>query len=285
MEHPEILLIDKPAGMTSFDVVYKVRRTLNPKPPKKPQNPESKRTHGVDTQLDTTESVDGDVLTSTVTDTATGVTKLSTAPWVRLKVGHAGTLDPLATGLMIIGIGKGTKKLTELVKLDKEYIAEVRIGESRTTGDLEGEITAEKNAVAIPVEEIEAAVASLVGTLRLPVSAYSAIKIDGKPMYKRAREAEKKGEVVTDVPMRNMVVYEAEVVAVENTIIYDSEENKHDRMVVVVRFSVASGVYVRSLGEELGKRLGYPATLQNLRRTKVGEFTIKEAQSLDELTN
>jgi len=82
-----------------------------------------------------------------------------------------------------------------------------------------------------------------------------------------------------------MVVYEAEVVAVENTIIYDSEENKHDRMVVVVRFSVASGVYVRSLGEELGKRLGYPATLQNLRRTKVGEFTIKEAQSLDELTN
>lgn len=248
MEHPEILLIDKPSGMTSFDVVYKVRRTLNPKPKK-------------------------DEVSS------------NSEPWVRLRVGHAGTLDPLATGLMIIGIGKGTKKLTELVKLDKEYIAEVRIGEQRTTGDLEGDIIQEKDTESIPAEEVASAVASLVGIIRLPVSAYSAIKIDGKPMYKRAREAEKTGEVVTDVPMRDMVVHEAEIVNIKNIIIRDSEEPEKKRGVVTVRFFVASGVYIRSLGEELGKRLGYPATLQNLQRTKVGDFSIENAQSLDELVN
>ncbi len=246
MEHPEILLIDKPSGMTSFDVVYKVRRALNPKPKKDEVSSDSE-------------------------------------PWVRLRVGHAGTLDPLATGLMIIGVGKGTKKLTELVKLDKEYIAEVRIGESRTTGDLEGDIVQEADVEPIPAEEITSAVASLVGTIRLSVSAYSAIKIDGKPMYKRAREAEKTGEIVTDVPMRDMVVHEAEVVNIKNTIIYDSEEYEKRRVVVTVRFFVASGVYIRSLGEELGKRLGYPATLQNLRRTRVGEFDVKDAQSLKKL--
>jgi len=239
-EYPEILLIDKPSGITSFDVVYQVRRKLNPKPKKDAPSDDSK-------------------------------------PWVRLKVGHAGTLDPLATGLMIVGIGKGTKKLTELVKLDKEYIAEVRIGEKRTTGDLEGEIVEEKEVVEISSEETAVAVDSLVGTLRLPVSAYSAIKKDGKPMYKRAREAEQKGEVVTDVPVRDMTVYEAEVLNIENV-----EIDGKTRVVVTVRFFVASGVYIRSLGEELGNRLGYPATLQNLRRTKVGEFDVKNSQTLDD---
>jgi len=264
MEHPEILLIDKPAGMTSFDVVYQVRRKLNPKLKK-------------------------DEIRS------------GTETWTRLRVGHAGTLDPLATGLMIIGIGKGTKKLTELVKLDKEYIAEVRIGERRTTGDMEGEVIEEKTATSISSKEIDVAVASLVGTLQLPVSAYSAIKKNGTPMYKRAREAEKKGEVVTDVPIRDMTVYEAEVLDIKNiavnrdigevvelkegaevksTTIYRNKESK--RVVVTVRFFVASGVYIRSLGEELGKRLGYPATLQNLRRTKVGKFSIEDAQSLED---
>ena len=94
-------------------------------------------------------------------------------------------------------------------------------------------------------------------------------------MYKRAREAEKKGEVVTDVPVRDMTVYEAELVEVKGTVI-----DTHKRVVVTVRFAVASGVYVRSLGEELGKRLGYPATLQNLRRTKVGDFDVKDAQPI-----
>ena len=214
----EILLIDKPAGKTSMDVIRVLRRKLGIK-----------------------------------------------------KIGHAGTLDPLATGLMLIGIGPGTKKLTELVKLDKEYVAEIRIGERRSTGDLEGVILEEKVVENLSRDAVEAAFASMLGTLNLPVSAYSAIKVDGVAMYKKARQAEKKGEVVEDVPMRDMRVDEAELL---------SYEMGGGRAVASVRFAVGSGTYVRSLAEELGRRLNYPATLQNLRRTKVGEFDIKDAETL-----
>lgn len=215
---PELLLIDKPKGITSMDVIRILRRKLQIK-----------------------------------------------------KIGHAGTLDPLATGLMLVGVGSGTKKLTDLIKLDKEYVAEVRFGESRTTGDLEGDVVAEKDASDITRENVEKELKGMVGTLTLPVSAYSAIKVDGKPMYKRAREAEKTGKTVTEVPMRDMVVYETELLNFESL----------DRAVATVRFKVGSGTYIRSLGEELGKRLGYPAVLQNLRRTKVGEFSIENAEILE----
>lgn len=214
----ELLLIDKPAGKTSMDVIRVLRRKLGIK-----------------------------------------------------KIGHAGTLDPLATGLMLIGIGPGTKKLTELVKLDKEYVAEIRIGERRSTGDLEGTILEEKEVLGLAKETVEQALKSMPGTLTLSVSAYSAIKVDGVPMYKKARQAEKKGEVVDDVPTRDMRVDEAELL---------SYEIGGGRAVVTVRFTVGSGTYVRSLAEELGRRLNYPATLQNLRRTKVGEFDIKDAETL-----
>jgi tRNA pseudouridine55 synthase len=176
---------------------------------------------------------------------------------------------------MLVGVGTGTKKLTELVKLDKGYVAEVRLGESRTTGDLEGEIVAEVAVSDITKEQVETVLKEMVGMLKLPVSAYSAIKKAGVPMYKRARQAEKNGETVTDVPVREMKVIEAELLEVDNLIIYDKQ-----RVVVKVRFLVGSGTYIRSLGEELGKRLGYPATLQALRRTKVGEYRIEDAQLL-----
>ena len=218
-EVPELLLIDKPYGITSFDVIRRLRRTLNIK-----------------------------------------------------KMGHAGTLDPLATGLMIIGVGPGAKKLAGLVKLDKEYVAEVRIGESRTTGDMEGEIVESKKVEGFKTERVAKALATMVGTLELPVSAYSAIKVDGVPMYKRARKAKKTGEVIADVPLRVMRVDEAILV---------SYKIHKEIAVVTVRFKVGSGTYIRSLSEELGRRLGYPATLQNLRRTKVGEFDIKDAQILE----
>ena len=218
-EVPELLLIDKPYGITSFDVIRRLRRKFNIK-----------------------------------------------------KMGHAGTLDPLATGLMIIGVGAGTKKLTELVKLDKEYVAEVRIGESRTTGDLEGDVVESKKVEGLESKTVGVALAAMVGTLELPVSAYSAIKVDGVPMYKRARKAEKTGEVVSEIPLRQMRVDEAVLI---------SYEIHKEWVVVTARFKVGSGTYIRSLAEELGRRLGYPATLQNLRRTKVGEFDIKDAQTLD----
>jgi tRNA pseudouridine55 synthase len=214
----ELLLIDKPKGITSMDVIRHLRRELN----------------------------------------------------VR-KIGHAGTLDPLATGLMLVGVGAGTKRLTELIKLDKEYVAEVRIGESTSTGDLEGKIVNELKVESLKSKEVEITLSGMVGELELPVSAYSAIKVDGVPMYKRARKVEKLGQTVTDLPIRKMKVMEAQLLD------FRLSEN---RAVATICFRVGSGTYIRSLGEELGKRLGYPATLQNLRRTKVGEFNIKDARTL-----
>ncbi len=217
----DILLVDKPKGITSFDVIRRLRRQLGIK-----------------------------------------------------KMGHAGTLDPLATGLMIIGVGSGTKKLTGLVKLDKEYIADVLIGEQRTTGDMEGEVVVVKEVEEVAEilrSKISAVLSDMTGELTLPVSAYSAIKVAGVPMYKRARKAEKKGEVVEEVPMRLMRIDEAELIAVEVG---------GGRAVARIRFVVGSGTYVRSLAEELGRRLSYPATLKDLRRTKVGIFAIEDAAQL-----
>lgn len=215
METPEgIILVDKPRGITSFDVIRRLRKTLG----------------------------------------------------VR-KMGHGGTLDPLATGLMIIGVGEGTKKLAQLIKLPKEYIAEVRVGEKRSTGDLEGEILEEQDVAHLDENVVREILEGMLGTLALPVSPYSAIKKDGVPLYRYARKAEKTGEVV-EVPIRTMQVFESELLSVQ-------EDEK--RVVLTVRFFVGSGTYIRSLAEELGKRLGYPATLQNLRRTKIGEYKVADA--------
>jgi len=197
----------------------------------------------------------------------------------RIKIGHAGTLDPLATGLMIIGVGPGTKRLTDLVKLDKEYLAEVLIGERRSTGDMEGGVLEEKKVeetAEILRSKISASLEDMVGELILPVSAYSAIKVDGVAMYKRARKAEKTGDVVTDVPTRTMKVFEAELFKVEVV---------GERAVATIRFKVGSGTYIRSLAEEIGRKIGYPATLQNLRRIKVGKFDIEMAQQLEDIKN
>jgi tRNA pseudouridine55 synthase len=224
MELPEILLVDKPVGMTSFDVIRVLRKK-------------------------------------------TGIRKF----------GHAGTLDPLASGLMILGVEKGTKRLTEFIKLDKEYIAEIRLGESRITGDLEGAIVEETEVEEVFSEaKLSEVVASLVGTHTLPVSAYSAIKVDGKAMYKRAREAEFTGKTVTDVPVREMVVFKAELMKHHAEVV----EGKK-RYVVQVRFHVASGVYIRSLAVYFGELLGYPATLQSLRRTKIGKYIVENAVTLE----
>ena len=230
-----ILLIDKPSGITSFDVIRNLRRLYSA-------------------------SHNG-----------------SRAP----KLGHAGTLDPLATGLMVLGVGKGTKELSHLVKLDKEYVAEILLGESRTTGDMEGKVVKEcEVAEMFSKENISATLLSMLGTLRLPVSAYSAIKVDGKPMYKRAREAATHGEMVEEVPVRDMTVHEAECLGTEL-----AHVDNRKRQIVKVRFVVGSGTYIRSLAEEFGKRLGgYPACVYSLRRTKVGEFDIKDAHKLEDFS-
>lgn len=215
MTDTNILLIDKPVGITSFDVIRRLRKKLNIK-----------------------------------------------------KMGHAGTLDPLASGLMIIGVNEGTKRLNEYLKLDKEYVTDVLLGKRTKTGDLEGEVVAEQEVGVVTEEEVIDSLSSMVGTLTLPVSAYSAIKQSGVPLYKKARALEKSGQAIDfELPMREMKVYEAELL------------DMSDKM-IRIRFKVGSGTYIRSLGEELGRLLGYPATLASLRRTKVGEFRVEEAEIL-----
>jgi tRNA pseudouridine55 synthase len=217
----EILLIDKPVGISSFDVIRRLRKEKGLPVP---------------------------------------------------KLGHAGTLDPLASGLMIIGVDAGTKKLHDYLKLPKEYVAEILVGESRTTGDMEGEIVEEKPIEEIfSAEKISSILERMIGVLALPVSAYSAIKKDGVPLYKRVRA----GKSIGELPIRNMQVMEAELIEV-NTL----SVNRKNRAVVKVRFYVGSGTYIRSLAEDFGKRLGYPATLKSLRRTKIGEFKIEDARSI-----
>lgn len=220
---PEILLVDKPYGVSSFAVVAATRRQLEVK-----------------------------------------------------KVGHAGTLDPLATGLMVLGIGTGTKKLTELIKLDKEYVAEVRFGEARTTDDMEGEVTEVTDGSVVTKQAVETALKKLVGEIELPVSAYSAIKKNGVPFYKKARKAALHGETLPpeDLPMRLMKVYEAELLQF-------SVDIENNRSVATVRFAVGSGTYIRSLAKALGASLAQVAVLQNLRRTKVGRFVIDDAVSIE----
>ncbi len=223
---PELLLIDKPAGVSSFGVIRELRRR-------------------------------------------TGLRKF----------GHAGTLDPLATGLMLIGVNKGTKLLTNIIGLDKDYEAVIWLGESSSTGDLEGVVIAERAYMHdLTPAQIEAAVASLVGEIELPVSAYSAIKKDGVPMYVRARKAALNGELVHAVPMRIMKVQAA--VLGEVTAISDAEKS---RLALSIHFSVGSGTYIRSLAVALGERLGYPAVLASLHRTRIGEYSIKNALTPEEV--
>jgi tRNA pseudouridine55 synthase len=217
-----LLLIDKPFGQTSFQVVAAIRRETGER-----------------------------------------------------KVGHAGTLDPRATGLLLVAVGRdSTKGLAGLVGLDKEYEAEILLGEKRSTGDLEGIIIAEKKYQNnLSESDIRAGLSQMTGKLVLPISAYSAVKKAGVPFYKKARQAALRGEMVPDSQLsrREMIIHEAELLGIET---------ESDRLSLKVRFSVGSGTYIRSLAEELGRRLGYPATLKSLRRTRIGTYDVKSARSV-----
>lgn len=206
----EIILIDKPKGITSFDVIRQLRRRLNIK-----------------------------------------------------KMGHAGTLDPLASGLMIIGIEKGTKKLNEFLKLDKVYEVEVLLGVKTDTGDLEGKVLEDKEIKDLDMDRVKKVLAGMVGELVLPVPVYSAIKSGGEALYKKARRGEK-----VDPPQKEMRVYKIKLL---------NHYQDGDKYVLKLEMKVSSGTYVRSLAEEIGDKLGVPATVKELRRTQVGEFKIEQA--------
>ncbi len=208
-----IFLIDKPSGITSFDVIRQLRTRLK----------------------------------------------------VR-KMGHAGTLDPLATGLLIIAVGDSTKKLNVYLKLPKVYRAAILLGERRDTGDMAGAVLESKSVGELSNGDIAKAMSSLIGELELPVPAYSAVKVRGRALYKRARSGEE-----FETPVKTMRVLKA---------VLEDVERQGDKVLIRVEFEVGSGTYIRSLAEELGRRLGYPATLYTLRRTRIGEFRVEHAKKI-----
>lgn len=205
----EIIFVDKPAGMTSFGAVARVRRILS-----------QREGH-------------------------------------KVKVGHTGTLDPFATGLLILLAGKATKKAPELTKKDKVYEATIRLGETSTTGDPEGEIS--KTDAKLPSRaEIEAVIPQFTGKIKQRPPMFSAIKINGQRAYKLAR----KGETV-EIPTRTVEIYSLEIVG------YSAPELK-------IRTHVSSGTYIRTLAEDIGKALGCGAYCSELRRTQIADYKLAE---------
>lgn len=215
MIEDDVLLIDKPASITSFGVVARVRR------------------------------------------------KMSQHFGRKIKVGHTGTLDPFATGLMIIVTGKECKNAGDYSKLDKVYEATFRLGQTSSTGDPEGEIT--DVSADIPTKaQVEAAILPFIGEIKQRPPIYSAIKINGQRAYKLAR----KGEVV-EMPERTVTVFSFELLD------YSYPEMK-------IRVHVSSGTYIRTLAEDIGNLLGTGAYCTQLRRTKIADYSIENAQKLGE---
>jgi tRNA pseudouridine55 synthase len=188
------------------------------------------------------------------------------------KVGHAGTLDPMATGVLVVGLNRATRLLGHLQVTDKSYDATVRLGASTTTDDAEGEIVQTAPAAALAAltpEAIEAAVAGFRGRISQVPSKVSAIKVDGRRSYERVRAGEE-------------VALKARLVTVSR---YDVTDIRSDASTLEVDISVdcSSGTYIRALARDLGAELGVGGHLSRLRRTRVGSFDLEGASTLDEL--
>ncbi len=209
---PGLVVVDKPGGLTSHQVVGRVRRLAGTR-----------------------------------------------------KVGHAGTLDPMATGVLVLGVDRATRLLGHLMLTEKRYDATVRLGVTTTTDDAEGEVVAR-----VPVEDLDEAMvreafAAQVGDLQQVPSAVSAVKVDGKRAYQRVRD----GEEVT-LKARTVTVHELEVTALRGA-----------EVDISVRCS--SGTYIRAIARDVGKALGVGGHLTALRRTAVGPFDLDAARTLDQL--
>lgn len=211
---PGLVVVDKPAGWTSHDVVGRMRRLASTR-----------------------------------------------------KVGHAGTLDPMATGVLVLGIGRGTRLLTYVVGADKDYTATIRLGQATVTDDAEGDVTATADASGVSEQQIADAVTALTGEIQQVPSTVSAIKVDGQRAYARARQGED-----VELAARPVTVSRFEVLAVRRA----------DALIDLdVEVTVSSGTYVRALARDLGRALGVGGHLTALRRTRVGGFTLDSAHSLD----
>ncbi|HWS52150.1 MAG TPA: tRNA pseudouridine(55) synthase TruB [Microbacterium sp.] len=219
MVSPGILLVDKPAGLTSHDVVARTRKAFGTR-----------------------------------------------------KVGHAGTLDPMATGLLVIGIEGATRLLTYVVGADKTYEATIRLGQTTGTDDADGEVLSQADDAAwgpVTSDRIAAAIADLTGEISQVPSSVSAIKVDGRRAYDRVRA----GEEVT-LAARDVVVSRFDVLAER------AGSGVIDLDVIV---DCSSGTYIRSLARDLGSRLGVGGHLTALRRTRIGPFDLDAAVGIDAL--
>jgi tRNA pseudouridine55 synthase len=208
-----LLNIDKPVGMSSHDVVNRIRRL-------------------------------------------TGIR----------RVGHAGTLDPLATGVLLLCVGRATRLVEYLVGHDKVYEVVVRLGQTTNTYDAEGKVVVERPFTHLTIAQIEQALTPFRGPIQQKPPMYSAIKKDGKPLYKLARAG-----IEVDVPARDVTIHALEILEM-------------DLPNVRLRVACSSGTYIRSLAHDLGEALGCGGHVIVLRRTFVGDFAVTDAVPLDALT-
>jgi tRNA pseudouridine55 synthase len=214
-----LVIVDKPGGMTSHDVVARIRRLAGTR-----------------------------------------------------KVGHAGTLDPMATGVLVVGIEKATRLLGYLTATEKRYDATIRLGQSTSTDDAEGEITGGASAKDLTAETIAKKVTDLTGEIQQIPPAVSAIKVDGQRAYKLTRAG-----AAPELKPRPVTVYEFTITDIRA--VGDGTERDVD---ATVRCS--SGTYIRALARDLGHTLGTGGHLTRLRRTRVGGYGLEDAQTLDQLT-
>jgi tRNA pseudouridine55 synthase len=211
-----LVIVDKPAGMTSHDVVARVRRLAGTR-----------------------------------------------------KVGHAGTLDPMATGVLVVGVEKATRLLGHLTLADKQYLATIRLGQATSTDDAEGDVTATASAAAVSEEAVRTAVAALTGPIEQIPPGVSAIKVDGKRAYQLTREGQ-----APELAARQVTVLDFTVLALRRD---------GDFLDVDASVTCSSGTYVRALARDLGQALGTGGHLTALRRVRSGSYGIEAAHTLDEL--
>jgi tRNA pseudouridine55 synthase len=185
------------------------------------------------------------------------------------RVGHAGTLDPMATGVLVLGVERATKLLGHLALTDKAYAATIRLGQDTVTDDAEGEPTGGSSAAAVTEQDVADGLAGLTGTIQQVPSAVSAVKIDGRRAYARVRAGEQ-----VELAARTVTVSRLELRA---------SRRVGDLLDLDVEVDCSSGTYVRALARDLGRALGTGGHLTALRRTRVGPFTLADAVTLAEL--
>ena len=211
------------------------------------------------------------------------------------RVGHGGTLDPMATGVLIIGVNRATRLLTYVIGSEKSYSATIRLGESTITDDAEGDLTSRASAAAVTDELIRTALGRQVGEIDQVPSAVSAIKINGQRAYKRVRDGED-----VEIPARRVTVHRLEVLGIRRTTVSavtaadgetaaggdsgaDGDVPALDVIDVDIDVTCSSGTYIRAIARDLGVTLGVGGHLTALRRTAVGGLTLAEASTLAEL--